>query len=1101
MFTGCTNLSEIKVDTNNASFCSLDGVLMNKDMTSVIAFPDAKESFVLPASVTSLNPTIMGSKIKSFQIDDSDTPLALTSGKFGFSNVENIYIGRNITLPSNSYSSPFSEVNIKSVVFGSKVTNIVQKLFQYSRLQSVTIPSSVKSISTSAFYSCSALDKVNYLGNIDQWLNISFSDNPLHNKADLYLNGAPVSNITFTNVDGKIGTQLRGCTNLKIVTIANGNTSIDEYAFSDCTLLEKITIPKSIVTINGNAFNNCNNLDVVYYNGTLDDWYAMTLTANPLLYGADMYINNTLLTNAVIPSSVTQIGTQLRGCTSLETVTIPVGVTAILAYAFRDCKSLTTVSVPYGVTSIGNYAFGDCISLTSITIPSSVTSLSSTAFSGCSSLQTINFSGSENYTTIDGVVYDKNVTKIISYPQGKSSTTYTYPSTITTLGGIRDNSFLKRIYVPKLSSTPSINTYTFNVGENLVAVEFEDYIGDYYTKDGVVYKKYEYNGESQNYLIYCPRGKKSLTISPDVKYVYVDGFCPSSKLESLTIEPSEQSISFYCSSSLSSQETAFHSPLKYLNIGRQLVFVNNNFYTLYSSQVFAQNPELTTVVIGENMTSIPDGLFTNCTKLSQVTLPETITSVGSKAFTGTPWLASLPTQDGVSYYNYIALEYKYSEAAKNVRLKDGISVVAGSLFENTDVESVAFPISVTNLENGLFYGCKSLKDVILPNSIRTIPNSLDIGYGYFGSIDGVVENIHVPSSVTWIGRYAINQCDTVVIEDGITGLGLQDRNADDGYWDGTFSGVKKLYVGRNTGLNGSSYSGEVFCALNSSSTHLSDIIFGPLVTNAFTGTSFRNCNHVNSVTCLGKEPFSSPNFYIIPQTAVLYVPLGSKQRYASADGWSKFDNITEVTEVTITMDDTEMVYAGDFDLDFSKVDGLKAYVAGDFDKATSTITLNPVQVVSAGKGVILKGAKGTYTVPCKNIEPTATDALCGTISGCFIRNTEGENVNYAFDKAEHVFKPVDAAYGCLILRNGAYLSLPASFVSGNGSIMTQYVDTGDINTDGQATAQDASLVLQHVAGKTPLNDNVKKAADVNGDGEVTAQDASLILQKVAGKIK
>jgi RNA polymerase sigma factor (sigma-70 family) len=54
--------------------------------------------------------------------------------------------------------------------------------------------------------------------------------------------------------------------------------------------------------------------------------------------------------------------------------------------------------------------------------------------------------------------------------------------------------------------------------------------------------------------------------------------------------------------------------------------------------------------------------------------------------------------------------------------------------------------------------------------------------------------------------------------------------------------------------------------------------------------------------------------------------------------------------------------------------------------------------------------------------------------------------------------------------------------------------------DAPGVAQDASLVLRHVAGKTPLNDNVKKAADVNGDGEVTAQDASLILQKVAGKI-
>ena len=740
------------------------------------------------------------------------------------------------------------------------------------------------------------------------------------------------------------------------------------------------------------------------------------------------------------------------------------------------------------MTSIGSSAFSGCSGLTSVTIPSSVTSLSSSAFSGCTSLQSINFSGSVNYTTIDGVVYDKDVTKIITYPQGKTSTTYTYPSTITTLGGISNNPYLKRIYVPKLSSTPSISTYTFNVGENLEAVEFEDYIGDYYTKDGVVYKKYEYNGESQNYLIYCPRGKKSLTLSPDVKYVYVDGFRPTSKLESLTIEPSEQSITFY-SNSDQSTEMAFHSPLKSLNIGRQINIDNS----LYNSKIFAQNPELETVVIGENMTYIPSDLFEYCSRLTHVTLPETITSVGSNAFARTPWLSSLPMQDGVRYYNNIALEYKYSEETKNVRLKDGISVVAGGLFKDTDVESVELPTSVTSLESSLFYGCKSLKDVVLPNSIKTIP-SLDIGYGNSGSIDGVVENIHVPSSVTWIGRYAINQCDTVVIEDGITGLGLQDRNAKDGYWDGTFSGVKKLYVGRNTGLNGSSYSGEVFCALNSSSTQLSDIIFGPLVTNAFTGTSFRNCNHVNSVTCLGKEPFSSPDFYIIPQTAVLYVPLGSKQRYASADGWSKFDNITEVTEVTINMDDTEMVYAGDFDLDFSKVKGLKAYVAGDFDAEASTLTLNPVQLVSAGKGVILKGAKGTYTVPCANIEPTAADALCGTISGRFIRNTEDENVNYAFDKAEHVFNPVDAAYGCLILRNGAYLSLPASSVSDNGSITLQYKEMeepGDLNGDGIINGVD--LVAQT---NLILTDQYNVAADLNNDGVVNGLDYVIMVNMI-----
>ena len=408
--------------------------------------------------------------------------------------------------------------------------------------------------------------------------------------------------------------------------------------------------------------------------------------------------------------------------------------------------------------------------------------------------------------------------------------------------------------------------------------------------------------------------------------------------------------------------------------------------------------------------------------------------------------------------------------------------------------SVEIPLTITTIEKRIFDGCNSLKEVVLPNSIKRIPANLNIE-------SSAIKNIHVPSSVTWIGLYAITECDNVIIEDGNTDLVLQDRNADDGYYDGTLYGVKDLYVGRNTDNDGFSYAGETFLLSGSSWNVLNNITFGPYVTKAFWGYDFRNCSNVTSVTCLGKEPFTSPDFYTIPQTAVLYVPLGSQQQYASADGWSKFGNITEVTEVTITMDDTEMVYAGDFDLDFCKVIGLKAYVASDFDAETSTITLERAQLVSAGKGVILKGAKGTYTVPCANIEPTAADALCGTISGRFIRNTEGENVNYAFDKDEHVFKPVDAAYGSLISRNGAYLSLPASSVSGNGNITLQYKEwkvMGDADGDGFVDVADVVAMIDYILDSS-TSDIVFFSADMNDDAEVDIFDVMIVINIVLNK--
>jgi hypothetical protein len=69
----------------------------------------------------------------------------------------------------------------------------------------------------------------------------------------------------------------------------------------------------------------------------------------------------------------------------------------------------------------------------------------------------------------------------------------------------------------------------------------------------------------------------------------------------------------------------------------------------------------------------------------------------------------------------------------------------------------------------------------------------------------------------------------------------------------------------------------------------------------------------------------------------------------------------------------------------------------------------------------------------------------------------------------------------------------------NGTLIVEK-KKGDVNGDGSITAQDASLVLQFIAGKITISDGQTDAADVNGDSSITAQDASLILQYVAGKI-
>lgn len=196
-------------------------------------------------------------------------------------------------------------------------------------------------------------------------------------------------------------------------TVPDSVTSIGEMAFFYCSSLTSITIPASVTSIGDWAFDNCSNLTSVYYTGDIASWFGITFdgrSSNPLEYAHNLYINNELMkdivipdtvkeikknafrgwngTSITIPNSVTSIGSwAFNWCLSLKSITIPDSVTSIGGGAFENCRGLTSVKIGNGITFIGYNTFYRCFSLTSITIPNSVTSIGYGAFFECNNLK------------------------------------------------------------------------------------------------------------------------------------------------------------------------------------------------------------------------------------------------------------------------------------------------------------------------------------------------------------------------------------------------------------------------------------------------------------------------------------------------------------------------------------------------------------------------------------------------------------------------------------------------------------------------------------------------------------------------------------------
>lgn len=161
-----------------------------------------------------------------------------------------------------------------------------------------------------------------------------------------------------------------------------------------------------------------------------------SITYSVTSIGDYAFAKSTGLTSVTIPSSVTSIGSYaFYSCTGLTSVTIPSSVTSIGTWAFLSCSELLSVIIPTSVDSISDGAFWGCIKLPAISIPASVKKIGYYVFFGCTALTDINADAANtNFSSVDGVLYNKDKSTLLVYPAGKPDVSYTIASSVDTIG-------------------------------------------------------------------------------------------------------------------------------------------------------------------------------------------------------------------------------------------------------------------------------------------------------------------------------------------------------------------------------------------------------------------------------------------------------------------------------------------------------------------------------------------------------------------------------------------------------------------------------------------------------------------------------------------
>ncbi|MGC7185986.1 leucine-rich repeat protein [Metamycoplasma hominis] len=598
---------------------------------------------------------------------------------------------QSVTIPSSikkigDYAFEYSQ-NLKDVVLNEGLEEIGQYVFFGSSLTSVVIPNSTKKIGRVAF---NYWDPFINIRNANFEIRHDFLIDKRDRKILAYLNRNATKVVIPTWIK-KIGDDaFNHCQNLKEVILNEGLEEIGTFAFY-WSQLAYITIPSSLKKIGEGALSIWNRPSILINsnnkNFEIKDNFFIDKNNKKILAYLDK-----ITTKVTIPSSIKEIGdSAFLGCQNLKEVILNEELEKIGDYAFWDCSKLEEVVLNKSLKEIGDNAFENA-NIKSITIPSSVKKIGEGALSKSNLNISIN-SNNKNFEIKDNFFIDKNNKKILSYLD-KKTTKVTIPNNIKEIG--------QRAF----SGCENLKEVILN--EGLEKIGNESFIG------------------SLIELVYIPGS---------VKEIGDDAFSRCQNLKEVILNEGLERIGNY----------AF------------------------------ENVNIKSITIPSSVKEIGDSAFSGCQNLKEVILNEGLERIGNDAFLNTNIkLVNIPNSIKIledSAFDFSMISHSLINSNnKNFEIKDNFFVDKNNkkmlAYLDKDATKVVIPTWIKEIGKYAFSGCKNLKEVILNEGLERIGNNA------FSNAN--IESITIPGSVKEIGYSAFSNCSNlreVILNEGLVRIG------------------------------------------------------------------------------------------------------------------------------------------------------------------------------------------------------------------------------------------------------------------------------------------------------------------------------------------